>query len=72
MAAVTYRLKLDRTDRIFRPDAAFTGGVRIRPGEVVEADLAIAEQDAAFDETGYDEVEGEPPPHRRRPFEDDE
>lgn len=65
MANATYKLKLDRTDRIFPPSATFIGGVRIRPGETVEADLADAAQDAAFDESKYDVVVSTP---HKQPF----
>lgn len=65
MANATYKLKLDRTDRVFPPAATFQGGVRIRPGETVEVDLAVAEQDAAFDESKYDVVVATP---HKQPF----
>lgn len=56
MALATYKCKLDRTDRIFPADATFPGGIRIRPGETVEADLAEPAQDLVLDEAQYDEV----------------
>jgi hypothetical protein len=56
MAAETYRLKNDRTDRIFPPNTTLVGGIRIRPNELVLVDLAVAEQDNAFDQSKYDLV----------------
>lgn len=65
MANQTFKLKLDKTDRIFPPNATFIGGVRVRPGETVEVDLAVAEQDTAFDESKYDVVVATP---HKQPF----
>ena len=61
MAAATYKLKISGgvSDLIRTPD----GNFRIRPGENVEIDLADPDQDAAFDESLYDEEEEEPPHH---------
>lgn len=65
MANQTFKLKLDKTDRIFPPNATFIGGVRVRPGETVEVDLADATQDAAFNESLYDVVVATP---HKQPF----
>ena len=56
MANQTFKLQLDKTDRIFPPAAAHQYGVRVRPGETVEVDLAVGAQDAAFDQSIYDVV----------------
>lgn len=63
MAAQTFKLKLDKTDRIFPPSATYS--TRVRPGETVEVDLAEPTQDAAFDQSLYDVVVATP---HKQPF----
>lgn len=58
MAVENYKCKADRVDRIIYG----TSNVRVRPGEIVEVDLAEPDQDDAFNQALYD-LEPEDPPH---------
>jgi hypothetical protein len=53
MANATYTLNANESDRVVFMDGSTLVDFTVRPGELVQVDLADTDQDAAFDESKY-------------------
>lgn len=70
MANAQYRLKGDQgtgSDLLTFDDSGTPIRIRVRPGEVVEVDLADGAQDAAFDESKYTALGATSYSHKLKP-----